>query len=111
VKPVAICHTGNSKATGRGPKLRLRILSVRRGHWVRVAASCRPACLFRVVLYGHSRTGRQRVAARTLSLRAHPKVLKLRIRRARTLKARARLHAVAAAAGGVTRRTRSVRIR
>jgi hypothetical protein len=111
VKPTAICHPGNSAGAGRGPKLRLRVVSVRRGRWVRVAASCRPACLFRVVLYGHAKTGQQRMSARTLALRARPKVLKLRIRRARSLRARARLHAVAAAAGGVTRRTRSIRIR
>jgi hypothetical protein len=111
VKPTAICHPGSSAGAARGPKLRLRVVSVRRGRWVRVAASCRPACVFRVVLYGHAKTGQKRVSARTVGLRARPKVLKLRIRQADKLRARARLHAVAAAAGGVTRRTRSIRIR
>jgi polysaccharide biosynthesis protein PslG len=111
-KTYAICHPGRrANAAGRGPKLRLRVLRVRRRHWVRVAVRCRPACLIRVALYGHSRSGRKRVSVRKLGVRTHRRVLKLRIRRARSLKRRAKLHATAAAASGVTHRSRSIRIR
>jgi hypothetical protein len=113
-KPIAICHPGASAdaATGRGPKLRMRVLNVRRRHWVRVAVSCRPSCLLRVDLYGRSRHGATRLSTRAADLRSHRKVLRLRIRRARSLKARGSVHAIAVApTGGVTRRARTVRIR
>ncbi len=110
-KTFSICHPRSATAAERGPKLRLRVLRVRRRHWVRVAVSCRPACLVRVVLYGRAKSGRKRVSTRRAGLHTRRKVLKLRIRRAGSLRARARLHATAAAGGGVTHRSRSVRIR
>ncbi|HEY1595728.1 MAG TPA: hypothetical protein VGF74_10055 [Thermoleophilaceae bacterium] len=113
-KPLQICHPGTSAdaAGARGPKLRMRVLSVRRGHWVRLAVSCQPACLLRVDLYGRSRKGARRLSTRAADLRSHRKVLRLRIRRAGSLKRRGAVHAIAVArTGGVTRRARSVRIR
>jgi hypothetical protein len=112
-KRAAICHPGAHTAAG-GPKLRMRVVGVRRRHWVRVAVSCRPACLFKVVLYGHRRGAKARLTR--LSTRAvgmHPKrrVIKLKIRRAGKVRARGRLHAVAVTASGVTKRARTVRIR
>jgi len=104
----AICHPA---ATGRGPKLRIKVLSVKPRRWVRVAVSCQPACLLRVELLGRSNHGRKRLAARVTGARAKRKVLKLRIRGSRAVRRNARVHAIAAASSGVTRRTRLVRIR
>jgi hypothetical protein len=113
-RTMAICHPGASAdaAGGRGPRLRLRVLRVRRRHWVRVAVSCRPACLLRLDLYGHTRKGSRRLSTRAIGLRSLRKVIRLRIRHARSLKARGRVHALAVSrTGGITRRTRTVRIR
>jgi hypothetical protein len=92
----------------------MRVVGVRRRHWVRVAVSCRPACLFKVVLYGHRRGARARLArlsTRTAGLHPKRRVFKLKIRRAGSIRARGRLHAVAVTASGVTKRARTVRIR
>jgi hypothetical protein len=107
----AICHPRAGGAAGHGPKLRFKVLGVKPRHWVRVAVSCRPACIVRLELLGRSSHGRTRLAARTTGVRAHPKVLKLRIRGGRAVRRKARVHAVAQASSGITRRTRLVRIR
>jgi hypothetical protein len=88
------------------------VLSVKPRHWVRVAVSCRPACIVRLELLGRSRKGRQRLARRVTGVRgAHRKVLKLRIRGVRSVRRNARVHVVAQASSGVTRRSALVRIR
>jgi hypothetical protein len=112
-----ICHPGASvQASGaRGPKLRMRVISVRRQHWVRVAVSCTPACIVRLDLYGHRRAGKAknwRMSTRATGLRGKRRVLRLRIRRPGALRARGKVRATAlGSGGGVTKRARNVRLR
>lgn len=116
-KHTTICHPGASvQASGaRGPKLRMRVIGVRRRHWVRVAVSCRPACIVRVDLYGHRRGAKDkgwRMSTRAAGLRSKRRVIRLRIRKAGSLRARGKLRATAVArTGGVTKRARSIRLR
>ncbi len=114
---VKICHVANSA----GPKLRLRVLQVRRGHWVKVSVRCRPACILRIGLFAHvrhvhnARGHTRRLALRVAGIHARAKVLRLRIRGARAVRPAAKLKATAvvrrASGVGVTRRARHVRIR
>jgi hypothetical protein len=115
---VAICHPAadaQGAGTARGPRLRLRVLRVRKRHWVKVSVRCRPDCLLRLDLYGRTRrpnAGTRRLSSRAAGVRTRRRVIKLRIRGARALRARAQVRATAVArSGGVTKRARRVRIR
>lgn len=115
---VAICHpAADARGAGaaRGPRLRLRVVGVRRRHWVKVSVRCHPDCLLRLNLYGRgkrSKATNRRLSSRSVGLRTRRRVIKLRIRGARSLRARAQVRATAVAhSGGVTKRTRPVRIR
>ena len=109
-----ICHAGpDARGAGAaGPRLRLRVLAVRPRRWVKVSVRCRPVCLLRVDLFGRSKRGTRRLSSHTSGLRTRHRVVKLRIRKARSLRRRGQVRATAVGtAGGVTRRSRHVRIR
>jgi hypothetical protein len=68
-----------------------------------------------VDLYGHGKGSNaklRRMSTRAMDLRSKRRVIRLRIRRAASLRPRGRVRATAVAGtGGVTKRSRSVRIR
>ncbi|HEX6457702.1 MAG TPA: hypothetical protein VF032_02190 [Thermoleophilaceae bacterium] len=116
---VRICHPDGARSAGpHGPKLRLRVVKVLRGHWVKVSARCRPACILRLGLFGHARASKsrtRRLSVRVAGIHARRKVIKLRIRGAHTVRPAAQLRATAMVRStmgvGVTKRFRHVRIR
>ena len=119
VGAVKICDGATARA--RGPKLKLRVLHVRRGHWVKVSARCRPACILRIGLFAHLRSVHnarghtRRLALRVAGIHARSKVIKLRLRGVRSVRPAAKLKATAVVRRGsrvgVTKRARHVRIR
>jgi hypothetical protein len=115
---ISICHpAADAQGAGaaRGPRLHMRVVGVRRRHWVKVSVRCRPDCLLRLDLYGRgrrSKVGARRLSSRSAGLGTRRRVIKLRIRGAHSLRTRAQVRATAVArGGGVTKRTRRVRIR
>jgi hypothetical protein len=115
--PQAICHPAASvQAAGGqpGPRLRMRVLNVRRRHWVRIAVSCQPNCDLRLELYGLGRgkkAGQHRLSTRTAGLGARRRVIRLRIRHAGSWRMKGKVRATAVAGSGITKRARIVRIR
>lgn len=112
-----ICHPG-AAAQGAGsaaPRLRMRVLRVRKRHWVKVAVRCQPSCLLRLDLYGQgkrSKTVKRRLSNRAAGVGGRRRVFTLRIRRPGALRPHGLLRATALGrSGGVTKRHQRVRIR